>query len=270
MATLNVGGTRVAYRETGSGPPVVLLHGGGSSGAQWKAVCERLAPRYRTVTVDHYGHGGTDPWPGAPEARSHDAEAALVRAVIERLGEPVHLVGHSYGGGVAVRFALRHRESLRSLTLLEPIALSLLERAGERALAEGYRQFARAFIRDVAAGDVSGAWQRFLDGDGEPGGWAALTEAARAKFLGLTGAVVSCWYANLSDDTTLEECRTLTLPALLLYGERTRPHFRRIAELLAELLPAARLQVLPGAGHLSPLTHPALVAAALAPHLDAA
>ena len=99
MTHLNVQGIKVHYRETGSGTPVVLLHGGGSSGARWRKVCEILADRYRMITIDHYGQGGTDPWPGSPESLSHDEEAKLVRALVKYAGEPVHLVGHSYGGG---------------------------------------------------------------------------------------------------------------------------------------------------------------------------
>jgi pimeloyl-ACP methyl ester carboxylesterase len=270
MATLSMDGIAVHYRESGSGDPVVLLHGGGSSGAQWKGVCGLLADRFRTITIDHYGHGGTAPWPGPPEARSHDAEAELVRGVIERVGEPAHLVGHSYGGGVALRMALLCSGPLRSLTLLEPIALSILRHRGEHALARDYEDFARSFIRDVAAGDVEGAWERFLDGNGEPGTWERTPPEARAKFVAMTPAIASGWYANLNHDTAPDDCGAIALPTLLLHGERTKPHFRRITELLAEHIPAARLQVLPGAGHMSPLTHPQAVAEALAAHLDEA
>ena len=107
--TLTVDGIAVRYRETGSGAPVVLLHGGGSSGAQWRRVCEILKDRYRMITANQFGHGGTEPWPGPPERLSHEAEATLVRAVISKVGGSVHLVGHSYGGGVALRLASRAR-----------------------------------------------------------------------------------------------------------------------------------------------------------------
>ncbi len=270
MAQLSVDGVAVHYRETGQGPPVVLLHGGGSSGAQWRRVCDLLGDRFQMITVDHYGHGGTDPWPGAPEARTHDAEAVLVRGVIARIGQPAHLVGHSYGGGVALRIAVQDRAAVRSLTLLEPIALSVLAHHGEAVLADGYREFARSFIADARAGDKERAWERFIDGNGEPGTWARTPPESRAKFMAMTDAVVSGWYANLSHNTTLDECRSIGVPTLLLHGERTYPHFRRITELLAKLVPSARLQVLPAAGHMSPVTHPETVAAALLPHLQSA
>jgi pimeloyl-ACP methyl ester carboxylesterase len=268
MPHLHSNGIAVHFRRGGSGPPVVLLHGGGSSGAQWKRVGDLLGDRYTVVTMDHYGHGGTEPWPGVPEARSHEAEAELVRAVMAHLDEPVHLVGHSYGGGVALRLAVQSPLLLRSLALLEPIALSVLTHRGEGELAQGYREFALAFLRDVEAGDPAGAWERFLDGNAGAGSWARTKPEARERFLAMTDAVASAWHANLNHATTPEECRALRLPTLMLCGECTPRHFRRITELLAELLPAARLEVLPGAGHMSPLTHPEPVAAALAAHLE--
>lgn len=269
MAELRVDAIRVHYRESGRGPPVVLLHGGGSSGAQWRGVVRLLEHRYRLVTVDHYGHGGTDPWPGPPEARTHDAEALLVRAVMDTLGGPVHLVGHSYGGGVALRLVQQAPEAVRSLVLLEPIALSILEHQGEGGLADTYREFARAFIRDARAGELERAWERFIDGNGEPGNWACLDAAARERFIAMTEHIVSGWHANLNHATTPAECRGIALSTLLLHGERTRPHFQRIPELLAELIPQSRPQVLPDAGHMASITHPHAVAGALAAHLDA-
>src|SRR5215212_8645123 len=94
-------GTSVEYTEQGSGEPVVLLHSSGASGAQWRALAERLSARYRVIAPDLYGYGGTAGWAGRGTfCLAH--EAALVRGLMERLDEPAHLVGHSYGGAVAM------------------------------------------------------------------------------------------------------------------------------------------------------------------------
>ena len=267
MPHLRVAEVAVHYRETGRGAPVVLLHGGGSSGAQWKRVCDLLADRYRMITVDHYGHGGTDRWKGPQTARTHDAEAALVSEVIAHIGEPAHVVGHSYGGGVALRLALADPGKLRSLVLVEPQVLSILKHGGESGLFSDYREFAMSFIRDANAGDSEGAWARFLEGNGAPVPWQNLTPEVRSRFLAMTDSLISAWYANVNHDTTPDQCRSLNIPATLLRGETTRQIYRRITELLSEVLPLAHLQVLPGAGHMSPLTHPEAVANALAAHL---
>jgi pimeloyl-ACP methyl ester carboxylesterase len=266
MAHLKVGNVQVHYREIGQGPSVVLLHGGGSSGAQWKQVCHRLSNRYRMITVDHYGHGGTDVWRGPANEHTHDAEADLVSELISHLGEPAHVVGHSYGGGVALRLALAAPGWVRSLVLVEPQALSILAHGGEASLLSGYRQETLDFIRDVKAGDRAGAWARFLEGNDAPVLWPQLTPEAQSHFLAMTDNLIPAGYANLNHDTTPEQCMGLALPALLLHGDATRPVYRRVTELLAGFLPGAKLQVLPAAGHMSPLTHPEAIADAIAEH----
>ncbi len=272
MSHLNVEGIQFHYRENGQGPPVIFTHGGGSSGAQWRKVCELLAPRYHTITVDHYGHGGTDPWPGTMEARRHEDDARLVRALMGERGitggEPAHLVGHSFGGSVVLRLVLGDASGIRSMTLLEPIAMSLLAEVGETVLYEGYREFAMDFLKKVEAGAVEQAWEEFVDINNAPGAWKRMSPEAREKMLGLTQDACSGWHANLNHATTLAECSAIATPTLVMYGQRTRPIFIRLAEILSEHIPGARLEVIPGAGHMSSLTHPEALAKLLAAHLE--
>jgi lipase len=268
MAELTVDGIRVHYREAGVGPAVVLLHAGGGSGAQWRRVAERLADRWRLVTLDFFGHGGTDNWPGSPEARTHEAEAALVRAVIAQLGgRPAHVVGHSYGGGVALRLAVTDAGVVRSLVLIEPQCWSMLRHGGERAHYEAACATADRFLGETKAGRPEAGWRDFIDDNNGPGAWARLPEAARARLLASTEGIASAYYANLSHSTTPAECRAIRAPTLVLHGAATLPRYRRMTELVAEAIPGARLDVLAEAGHMSPLSHPDLVAAAVERHL---
>ena len=260
MPYLKVEGIKVHYRETGSGRPLVLLHGGGSSGAQWRGVTEILAVRYRIITMDHYGHGGTDPWPGSPETLSHDAEAPLVKAVIAKAGEPVHLVGHSYGGGVALRLVLQNEPGILSLTLMEPQAISVLQHAKEYAFYQESRDLCAAFIATVKAGRAEEGWESFIDSNSNPGTWNSYPEDTRNKFLSMTDSVFSSYYAVMNHPTTLEELNTIVLPAAAIYGETTSPRLRRLTEIIAREIPNCGLEMISGAGHMSPITHPEAVA----------
>src|SRR5690348_9869377 len=125
MPRIDLRGARLGYSEAGSGETVLLLHATASSSAQWFDLAGVLRANCHVVAPDLYGYGETDPWPGnRPFALSE--EAALADAVLPRDGRPVHLVGHSYGGAVALRFALQQPERLRSLVLIEPVAFHLL------------------------------------------------------------------------------------------------------------------------------------------------
>jgi pimeloyl-ACP methyl ester carboxylesterase len=133
MAEISIEGRRVSYFECGSGTPIVLLHAGAGSGKQWLKTARLLEARFRVIAPDLWGFGDTENWSGEHEL-THDDQAFLVVGVIEHLcKEPVHLVGHSYGGATAVRVILRNRELVRTAVLIEPILTPLLALAGEES-----------------------------------------------------------------------------------------------------------------------------------------
>src|SRR5688572_31469305 len=160
--------------------PVVLLHCSGSSGAQWRALVALLGGRHHVVTPDLIGYGAAAPWNGRG-AFCLAQEAAPVRSILGQLNEPVHLVGHSYGGAVALHIARTRPELVKSLTLIEPSAFHLL-RGGDTidvaALGEitAVAADARAAL---AVGDYAGGFGRFVDYWSGPGSWAAMQQDKR-------------------------------------------------------------------------------------------
>ncbi len=263
MPHIDIDGVQVHYRETGAGPVVVFLHGGASSGAQWKAICELLAAKFRAITVDHYGHGGTDPWHGTPDTITHDAEAVLVRGVIAHLGEPVHLVGHSYGGGVALRLACQNVSGISSLNFVEVTAPSLLKQDGPEHLFQEFNGMLARFAAESRQDMIEDAWRNLVDSNNSLGEWDSIPAGLQQKLFAATNSMLCCVLANMKHNTTVEELHSISVPTLALYGENSRPFHRRMSEIVAKKVPAGRLQRLPGAGHMSPLTHPQLIAEAL-------
>ena len=268
MATLDVDGTSVRYGDVGEGAPVVFLHSGGNTGAQWRQASEYLKSRWRLLTLNFYGTGGTAPWPG-PDALTHDDEVALVAALAAWLREPIHLVGHSYGGAVALRLAVKKGAPIRSLTLVEPMAMPLLGQAGETEVLNEYNGLRDRYLEAAEAGQEEEALGPYVEYWNGVGSWSALPSDARAKLRGRTAQLCAAFRANSSNPTTLADCRALTCPTLILCGGETRPPAQRVTEILAREIPGARRTVIPGTGHMSPLTHPAEVAAAIADHLNA-
>ena len=109
-------GARVAYDQYGSGPPLVLVHGGFSDHCtNWEFVKPLLAPRFTVYAIARRGRGKTD----ATRGHSVQDESRDVAALIEAVGEPVFLLGHSYGALCALAAAVRVPGRVRKLVLYE-------------------------------------------------------------------------------------------------------------------------------------------------------
>ena len=113
-------------REAGAGAGVVCLHSNASSSGQWRALLERLAPRFRVFAPDSYGSGKSPEWPSDRQIRLRD-EVELIEPVLAAAGAPLALVGHSYGAAVALRAALDDPGRVRALAIYEPTLFALLD-----------------------------------------------------------------------------------------------------------------------------------------------
>jgi pimeloyl-ACP methyl ester carboxylesterase len=122
---------RIDYDVSGAGPTVVLVPGSCSTGAAWRPVMAAWGNRFRCVTTSLLGYGGT-----AERRTLRDPsighEVDIMEAVIRKAGGPVHLVGHSFGGLVAIAVALRNRVPLASVVVIEAPAAELLRDNGDR------------------------------------------------------------------------------------------------------------------------------------------
>ena len=250
--------------------PVVLLHCSGSSGAQWRALAAKLERRHRVAAPDLIGYGSAAPWTGRGQF-SLSKEAAPIRSLIGRLGEPVHLVGHSYGGAVALHIALTRPELVRSLTLIEPAAFHVL-RGGDvfdlAALAE-ISAVARDAKGALAVGDYCGGFGRFVDYWSGPGSWSRMPPEKRVVFATQLAKVVLEFHALFSEPSEIEDVRGLEVPTLLVQGGCTALPPRCVLDRLRKALPQAAFKVVQGAGHMLPVTHANEVNAMVAAHIEA-
>src|SRR5438874_6249088 len=93
------------FREAGAGTGVVCVHASASVSGQWRPLMDLLANRFRVLAADLYGYGQSPAWPDAHKLSLAD-EARLLEPVFRSAGDRFHLIGHSYGGAVALRAAL--------------------------------------------------------------------------------------------------------------------------------------------------------------------
>lgn len=190
--------------------------------------------------------------------------------ITDRSGTPFHLVGHSYGGGVALRVARERSGMIRSLTLIEPSVFHLLHGVGpkEQRLYREISEVAEAAKSGVNSGDLWSGMTRFVDYWSGDGAWNAMPSDARLKLGRRLAKVVLDFRALFQEPASLADYAALACPTLILCGEKSPGPSRLIVEMLKEAMPTARVTEIDGAGHMSPLTHAEAVNRAIAAHLQ--
>jgi pimeloyl-ACP methyl ester carboxylesterase len=267
---MTVDGVRVAYLAVGRGDVMALLHSSGSSAAQWRELAALLNDRFALIAPDQFGCGGTGAWAGRHPIRMAD-HARLAAEVIRRQGQPVHLVGHSFGGAVALRLALDHPHLLRSLTLIEPVAFQLLREGGaeDAVLYAEIRRVAAAVFESTLNGHGHAGMQRFVDYWNGDGAWARLSASARDRLAAQVGGIAANFSCVFADGTRAAAYRHIAVPTLMLRGSESPRAVARVADRVAAALPRAEQRTIAGAGHMLPTTHAAIVAAAVTEHCEA-
>ena len=247
---------------------VIALHCSGAGASQWSYLSEGLGGRYQLSAPEHYGSESVGPWTGEHAFGLSD-EAARAIALIDGSDDKVHLVGHSYGGGVALHVALARPRRIASMALYEPSAFHLLRQMGEpgaAAFAE-IAAVARHVSLGVVAGDYQGAVAAFVNYWNGPGAWDAMRPVVQKSLIRWAPKGPLDFWALMEEPTPADAYCALEFPVLILRGERAPAPTRTIAEGLSTLLPNSRLMVIDGAGHMGPFTHAPEVAALIVRHI---
>jgi pimeloyl-ACP methyl ester carboxylesterase len=236
----STGGTSIAYQRSGVGPPLVLVHGTAADHGRWRPVLPALEQRFTVYAIDRRGRGGSDDSDGYTIEREFED----VAAVVDSLGDPVNLLGHSYGALCALEAALLTR-NVRKLLLYDPG----IELAGA----------------EIYPHEVIGRMEDMLEAGDRDG----VVETTMREVAGLTPEVVEymraqpVWQARVEAAHTIprelravksyrfdpERFKNLGTPALLLAGGDSPAALRKAAEAVDEALPDSRIVVMDGQGH---------------------
>jgi pimeloyl-ACP methyl ester carboxylesterase len=237
-------------------PLVVLLHSSAASGRQWKAAIEALQPRYEVHAVDFHGHGARSDWPAETPLRLAD-DAALVEPFLARTGG-AHVVGHSYGGAVALKLATLHPQRVRSLLVYEPVMFRLLfDDSKHHPPLQGIVSVADFMRLRIAQGDPSAAARRFVDFWSGDGTWSAMAASLQQSVSTRIHSVVAHFDALFAEPSLHAAISRLCMPVLALTGGRSLAVMHRIADILRAALPKAHHEVVPETAHMGPITHAA-------------
>lgn len=241
---------------------VLLIHSGGFTSRQWRKLAELLAPDYRVLAPDLLGYGTSGPWPdGEPFHFRQDLDLLL-----SLITEPVHLVGHSYGGFLALQLALARPDLVRSIAAYEPVAFGILDEVTDADARAALSDVKRTWEPDATG--IDEPWlTAFVDWWNGPGAWSRLPEETRTAFRGVGWKVFQEVMTLAADQTDRATYASITAPTLLLGGALSPLTERRVVENLGAALPHARVQLFERVGHMGPITHGALVNGAIAEHV---
>jgi pimeloyl-ACP methyl ester carboxylesterase len=269
LHAIRVNGTVLSYRDSttnadarAAGPAIVFIHGTLGNLEEWRRQLAFFSPKRRVITYSrryHQPNAQVDDGKTYTPSLHADDLAALIRAL--NLG-PVDLVGHSYGGTVAIEFARRYPELVHSLVLGEP-AVDLFGTGVARDTIVSRAALTVSGIDSTRArfarGDSVGAMQAFIDASGSD--WATSPAAQKQYFLSQLldlrkemTAPPTAWMPGLS----CTDLRPITMPVLLMEGERTIPIYHGINQQVANCLKGARLVIVPGVGHMHTANSPVM------------
>lgn len=258
----------VDYAETGAGPTIVLAPGSCSTGAAWRPIIDSWNGRFRCVTTSLLGYGQTaERRSDNDTAISHEADA--LELVIRKARAPVHLVGHSFGGLVALVVALRNLAPLKSLTVLEAPVAELLRENDDHKNYREFRRMTDGYFADFANGNQE-AIAAMIDFYGGAGTFAAWPARHRSYAIETTAVNILDWRSAYGFPLKRAALRAIKMPTLILYGGASHPAARRANALLGESIGRADCIAVEGATHFMIATHAEKVGQLIAGHVTRA
>ncbi len=265
LTYLELHGDRIAYRDAGQGPVLLLIHGMAGSSATWRAIIPLLSKNYRVIAPDLLGHGES----AKPRGDySLGAFAVFLRDLLDELGvDRATVIGQSLGGGIAMQFAHQHRDYCERLALIGSGGLGPDLSPLLRILSAPGAEFVLPVVAPQPVLNLGNKLGRWLTSAGIQApragemwyAYSSLSDArTRQAFLRTLRSVVD--YRGQSVSALNKIHLTAGLPTLLIWGENDRIIPVAHAYAAHDALAGSRLEVLKGIGHFPHAEAPAAVA----------
>lgn len=253
-----IDGCELYYEVHGMGEPVLFIHGFPLSGVLWKPLIEPMKDDYKLIIPDLRGFGQSGPGGESSMARYAADLAELLDAIGEQ--RPVVVVGLSMGGYVAFEFYRRYPERVRALVLADtraeadtPEGVQDRQKRAERVLAEGAAPMAADMVEKLFASEAPETLKRE---------WQSIIAGTSPE------SIAAALHAMAARPDSIPTLQTINRPTLILVGEEDTITPLAMAETMQAGIAAARLEIIPGAGHMPPVEQPQRFTAHLLQFLD--
>lgn len=253
----------------GGARPVLALHCSLAHSGAWSGLALALFGVTITAT-DQVGHGRAPDWDGLADLHGDVTRTSIAMAESLGGGAPIDVMGHSFGGTVALRIALERPDLIRSLTLVEPVIFAAAKSAQDPAYGPfsadhlAFADLVRAGLLAEAAAMFHGVW-----GTGDK--LADLPQKTQTYMIDRIHFIVAQNPVLMDDAAGLVRymgLESLGIPALLIDGALSPPIINAVQSELMRRLPMATRLTVPGAGHMVSITHAGVVAPKVQAHLD--
>lgn len=248
---ITANGSAFTYVEAGNGPPVVLVHGSLGDYRTWTGEMDDFATKYHVIAYSLRNHYPNNQWTDG-QPYSVQVHVADLVALLQTLNlGPVNLVGHSYGGVMAVLVAKEHPELIRTLILAEA-SLGALVANNEEAkpdLAQ-FSATAKAAQGLVQNGQSEQAAVTFFDFVNAPGGgFKGMPEFYQNGIRQNASTIKPMLASPPPPSFTCDDAKTISMPTLLIEGELTQKYRKMVNAELRRCMPNATVVTVAGAAH---------------------
>lgn len=267
MKLLSIGDATIALEETGTGPPVILVHCSSASHREWLFASDILSASHRCLLPDLIGYGKSGSHLDAHGKPIHCSDADVVAALLESLDEPAHLIAHSYGGVACIEAALQVPSRVRSLFLIEPVLFRLLRAPGFEAEWRRISSLARQAMDADAKGDAHRCAALYMSYWLGRIRWWLAPARYKESVVRTVSKVAYEFGLIFHGEADAAQYTALTCPVTLVAGGRSTREAHAVVRILDSVLPDSQVVTITDAKHMMPFTHQAQVLAEIRTHL---
>lgn len=245
-----LGGKNIGYSDTGAGAEtIILIHCSGASHRVFGELIETLSAHYRVLAPDLAGYGVSESWP-VNESFHFKFDVNIIKRLISLSRTPVHLIGYSYGGFLALEAALICPE-VRSLVLFEPVALQILRECDNPRLQKEVQTMGARLIKYAKAGQSRRAAKTYITYWGGYWRWLLMPRRYKNAVQRSVSKTAMEFASGYESATDLAQYQRIACPVLLVGGSHTRDSAKTVIHVLNQALVRSQCEWLKGATHLN-------------------